>query len=195
MTHISNLGAGIYSDLAVTHPTANIAQATLDAAKTAVALQAFFGAEIANVGGTRAANTFVRIQNVREFPSIGSPANIVNVPVYGQATSSQVNGQADAPTLEMTLNYVATDWGKDTTAHLAAMVGDGVSRCFRFTLLNALPTTYASTTGGLGTVGNTQYYWIGKIEALLVNPQLTDANTATLTLSIQGAFLGAFTST
>jgi hypothetical protein len=65
-------------------------------------------------------------------------------------------------------------------------------------LLNAEPTgagatKYASTAAGLGTVQNSQYYWIGKLEALQVTPQLTDANTATITLTIQSDFFGAYT--
>ena len=48
------------------------------------------------------------VTNLREFPSVGTPANIVNVPQYGQSISSQISGQADAPTLEFTLNYIPT---------------------------------------------------------------------------------------
>jgi hypothetical protein len=72
-------------------------------------------------------------------------------------------------------------------------VGNGKQYLFRFTLLNAQPTSYATTAGGMGTVGNSQWYWQGKMESLLVNPQLTDANTATLTISVQSDFYGAYT--
>jgi hypothetical protein len=79
------------------------------------------------------------------------------------------------------------------------MVGDGKQYCFRFTLMNSQPTggttatKYSSTAPGLGTVQNSQYYWIGKMDALQVTPQLTDANTATVTITIQSAFYGAYT--
>jgi hypothetical protein len=78
------------------------------------------------------------------------------------------------------------------------MVGDGNQYAFRFALLNTEPTgsgatKYASTTAGLGTVQNSVYYWVGKIEALQVSPQLTDANTATITITVQSPFYGAFT--
>jgi len=86
---------------------------------------------------------------------------------------------------------VATDWAN--TTELGKMLGDGKQYLFRFALLNAQPVAYSSATGGLGTVQNTQYYWIGKIEAMQVTPQLTDANTATVTLTIQSEFYGAFT--
>jgi hypothetical protein len=198
MTHISTISAGIYSDLAVAHPTADISQATLDALSSAANFQALFATEIATDGGTRGTNTFVRVKNVREFPALGTPANIVNVPVFGSSKSSQIQGQADSPSLEITLNYIPALW--ESTTLLGAMVGDGVQRCWRFTLLAAQPTLtttakYASTTAGLGSVQNSQYYWLGKLEALVFNPQLTDANTATLTLSMQSQLFGAFTNT
>jgi hypothetical protein len=193
MAHISSIGAGIFSDLSIAAPSAAPAFATLD---TQAEFDALFATEIASAGGTKAANTFVRVANVREFPSIGTPANVVNVPVYGQKFSQTIGGQADAPGLEVTLNYIATDWA--TGSILGDLVGSGNQVVFRFSLLNSEPTLsttakYASTVAGLGSVQNTNYYWIGKLESLLVNPQLTDANTATLTLTIQSKFYGAYT--
>ena len=151
------------------------------------------------MGGVKAANTFVRIKNVREFPAMGTPPNVVNVPTYGSKTSQQIQGQSDAPSMEITMNFVAADWAKEVGNLLGNMVGDGIQYVFRFTLLNSEPkgsgdTKYSSTALGLGTVENTQYYWIGKIEALMVTPQLTDANTATITITIQSPFYGAYTS-
>lgn len=195
MTQLTSIGAGVFSDLAVNKPATPPSFATLD---TAGEFQALYATEIESVGGTPAANTFIRIKNVREFPAMGTPANIVNVPIYGSKTSSQVQGQADAPSMEITINYVASDWAAG--ALLGDMVGDGVQYVFRFVLLNSEPTgtgatKYASTAGGVGTVQNSQYYWIGKIEALLVNPQLTDANTCTVTITVQSEFFGSYTST
>jgi hypothetical protein len=197
MAHITSIGASLYSDLSVHTPSTDLTAAAIAALDTAAEFQALFATEIANNGGTKAAGAFVRVQNVREFPAIGTPANIVNVPAYGQATSSQIQGQADAPSMELTLNYVAGDWA-DGTSILADMIGDGIQRIMRFTLLNSAPTgtgatKYASTAGGLGTVPNSQFYFVGKLEAIAVNPQLTDATTATLTLTVQGAFFGAYT--
>jgi hypothetical protein len=196
MAHISSIGAGMYSDLSIAMPSTAPTFSTLD---SAAEFQALFATEIESAGGTKAANTFVRIKNVREFPAMGTPANVVNVPVYGSKTSRQIQGQADAPSLEITLNYISADWADETTNLLGSAVGDGNQYVFRFALLNTEPTgttlntRYSSTVGGLGTVQNSQYYWIGKIEALLVTPQLTDANTATLTLTMQSDFYGAFT--
>ena len=194
MAHISSIGAGMFSDLAIAAALADPTFSTLD---TQAEFDALFATEINSAGGTKAANTFVRVANVREFPSMGTPPNIVNVPVYGQKSSQQIQGQSDAPNLEITVNCIPADWAAGTI--LGDMVGDGKLHVFRFTLLNSEPTgngatKYASTVAGIGTVQNSVYYWIGKVEAMLVNPQLTDANTATITLSIQSKFYGAYTS-
>lgn len=198
MAHIASIGAGLYSDLAVSTPTTPLSAAALAALDTSSEFQALFATEIESVGGTKAANTFVRIRNVREFPAMGTPPNVVNVPVYGSATSQQIQGQADAPSMEITLNFVAADWAKEASNILGSMVGDGNQYVFRFALLNSEPTgsgatKYSSTAQGIGTVQNSQYYWIGKLEALQVTPQLTDANTATITITIQSDFFGAYT--
>lgn len=198
MAHITSIGAGVFSDLSVAMPTTDLTGSAIAALDTAAEWQALFATEIDSIGGTKAANTFVRIKNARSFPAMGTPANIVKVPTYGSKTSSTIQGQSDAPQLEIDLNFVAADWAK-TTSLLGDAVGDGVQYAFRFTLLNTEPTSaisatkYASTVGGLGTVGNSQYYWAGKIEALMVTPSLTDANTAKITLSIQTSFFGAYT--
>jgi len=198
MAHISSIGAGMYSDLAVATPLADLTTAALEALDTAAEFQALFATEIASVGGTKAPGTFVRIKNVREFPAMGTPPNVVNVPVYGSATSQQIQGQADAPSMEITLNFVAAEWAKEAANVLGSMVGDGKQYVFRFALLNSEATgsgatKYSSTAAGIGTVQNSQYYWVGKLEALQVTPQLTDANTATITITIQSDFFGAYT--
>ena len=195
MAHINSIGAGMFSDLAVAVPASAPTFATLD---TAAEFQALFATEIESIGGTKAANTFVRIKNVREFPAMGTPPNVVNVPTYGQASSQQIQGQSDAPTMEIQINLVPADWAKEAGNILGNMVGDGNQYVFRFTLMNTESTgsgatKFASTTGGIGTVQNSQYYWIGKIDALQVTPQLTDANTGTVTITIQSKFYGAFT--
>lgn len=196
MAHINSIGAGLFSDLSVIAPTAPLSSSALAALDTAAEFQALFATEIDSVGGTPATNTFIRLKNVREFPAMGTPPNVVKVPGYGSKTSQQVQGQADAPTMEIKLNFVPADWA--STSLLGAMVGDGVQRVFRFTLMNSESTgtgatKYASTAGGIGTVANSQYYWIGKIEAQQVTPSLTDANQATVTITVQSAFFGAYT--
>lgn len=189
MAHISTIGASLFSDLSICTDSTLIAAAV--AAPTESNFEACF-----------AATKYARVTNVREFPSMGTPANIVNVPTYGQKISSQVQGQADAPNIEITINYIPSLWAAGTT--LGGMIGDGDQKIFRFTLLNEQPAGYDSSaptaapsvsiggaTGNL--VQNSSYYFIGKVEALVVNPQLTDATTATLTISTQSDFYGAFT--
>lgn len=193
MAHINSIGAGVFSDL-------SLSMETVPAVLSEANLKGCFATELANglITGTVAAGEFARIKNIREFPAMGTPPNIVNVPVYGSKTSQQIQGQADAPSMEITVNYVGTDW-QNAVGYLGKLVGDGIQRVFRFALLNTEPTgttatAYASTATGLGVVQNSQYFWVGKIEAMVVNPQLTDANTATITITVQSAFLGAFTS-
>lgn len=214
MAHISAIGASMFSDLSFAIPLTDFTGAQLGALDTDAEFKACFGAELqtgANLTsrvGTSAAPvgmTFVRIKNARSFPAMGTPANIVKVPTYGSKTSSSIQGQSDAPQLEIDLNFVASDWAKSsgtaTVVNLGDYVGNGIQYIFRFTLLNTAPANYLSTdtTGMATTVGgsavqNSQYFWYGKMEALLVTPSLTDAATAKLTLSIQSPFYGAYTS-
>ena len=175
MAHISSLGAGIYTYLDIFKGTI---PAGTDTASECAAL--FVG----TVPGTADAD-HVRMPSVREFPSIGTPANIVNVPVYGQATSSQVQGQSDAPSLEVTVNYVAEDM-----QGIHALIGQEV--VFRFMMAGAAVTQDEGAASTLATE-NTEFYFIGKVEAILVNPALTDATTATVTLSAQSDFFGPAT--
>ena len=195
MSHITSIGAGMFSDMAIALPATALTASALAALDTAAEFQALFASEVESVGGVKGTNTFVRLKNVREFPSMGTPPNIVNVPVYGQKTSQQIQGQADSPSIELTLNFVPADWAKGTL--LGDAVGDGMQHVFRFVLMNAQPVAYKSDvvtpTNGIGSASNSQYYWIGKIEAMQVNPQLTDANTATVTISVQSQFFGAYT--
>jgi len=175
MAHISTLGAGIFTYLDLfkgTIPTGT---------DTAAECAALF---VGTTPGTADAD-HVRMPSVREFPSIGTPANIVNVPVYGQNTSSQVQGQSDAPTLEVTVNYVAADM-----AAIHALIG--TQAIFRFMMAESAVTPNEGAASTLAAA-NTEFYFKGKIEAILVNPALTDATTATVTLSAQSDFFGPAT--
>jgi hypothetical protein len=175
MAHISSLGAGIFTYL-------DIFKGTIPASTdTAAECAALF---VGSTPGTADAD-HVRMPSVREFPSVGTPANIVNVPVYGQKTSSQVQGQADAPSLEVTVNYNAGDMGA---------IHDLISQnlVFRF-MMCASAVTEDEAAAATVTPENTEFYFLGKIEAILVNPALTDATTATVTLSAQSDFFGPAT--
>lgn len=190
MSHSTSIGAGLFSDLSIATPLTAPTFVNLD---TQAEFDALFASQIESQGGVKGANTFVRIRNVREFPSMGTPPNITNVPTYGQKTSQQIQGQADAPSLEIKVNFVGAEWGAGSV--LGDMVGDGKLYVFRFALLNAEPSGYASTSAGLGTKENTVFYWIGKVEAMQITPNLTDSNQATVTLSIQSKFYGGYSIT
>ena len=99
MALITNIGAGIFTtlkfkaDSSYTLPTDDTTH------------QAFITPSTGDFDGA------TEVTNIREFPSFGKPANIVNVPNYGQSVSSQIQGQSDAPTMEFTVNYVPGDHG------------------------------------------------------------------------------------
>jgi len=193
MAHINSLGVGLFTDLSIAIGT-SIVPATYDD----TGFKALFATiDTGTLTDAAIAGGFYRILDVREFPAMGTPANIVKVPVFGVKQSQQIQGQADAPTMEITLNYIPANW--DPVTGLSKFVGDNITRAFRFALLNqdstgiTAATKYASLALGLGTVQNSVYYWTGRMEALLVKPSLTDATTATLTLSMQSDFYGAYT--
>ena len=199
--HIKSIGAGIFSDLAIAFNASGITPMptiTNVTATDAAAFAALFGKPAtinATTGAiqTPAAADFVRLKNVREFPAMGTPPNIVNVPVFGQSQSQQIQGQADAPSMEITLNYVADDWKAGSA--LGALFGSCNSCVFRFALVNNDPGSSATKTAGagLGAVQNTIWYFQGKIESLLVTPSLTDANQATIAITLQSKLYGAYT--
>jgi hypothetical protein len=195
MAHISSIGAGMYSDLSVCIDSTD--NATAIATPTESNLKSCFLLETASgAAATPGTGAYRRITNVREFPAMGTPPNVVNVPVYGQSTSQQIQGQADAPSMEIQLNFIGDEWA-NAANYLGELVGDGNQYVFRFTLLNSDPVdaggSYDSDVAGLGVTENSQYFWIGKMEALQVTPNLTDANTATVTITVQSDFFGAYT--
>jgi hypothetical protein len=195
MSHIASIGAGMFSDMSLAFNAAGVApppDLTQVPAALETAFHALFATEIAATGGTLTAASFVRLRNVRTFPAIGTPPNIVNVPTYGQSTSLQIQGQADAPSMEVTLNYVASDWATGT--HLGDMIGNGKQGTFRFALLNNEPKSgWGSVPAQIGQVENTIWYFIGKIDSLLVTPNLTDANQATVAVTMNSKVYGAYT--
>ena len=179
MSHIASITAGIYTSIAF-NPTAVTSVAAADTAAELIALFAVAPTEITNV---------------REFPELGTPANIVNVPVYGQKTSVQVQGQSDAPTMEFTLNYVPAD-----TVALQALVGNGQLYAFQVAMCSQAPANLQQVAAtGIGVAvnaiatNNTVFNFLGKFESFLVTPSLSDSIQAKLTLSMQTQLFGPFT--
>ena len=160
MAQISSIGAGIYTSLAYV-----VDDAGADTSSEFLAL------------------TMTAISNVRDFPAFLAPANIVNVPAYGQKQSSQIAGQADAPTLEFTINYVPSVHNA-----IQALAGNGLTYIFRIRLANApLPATLVAGTE------HTDFYVRGKFASFQITPSLSDANQATLALSTAGDYFGPYT--
>ena len=166
MANITAIGAGIYTSLA--HST----DTTLPSGSSTATM--VLGLDEAD---------FTEVAEVRELPSFGAPANIVNVPVYGQPQSDQIQGQSDAPTLEFTLNYIPS-----VHSAIQGFAGDNVSRLFRIRLANAPVSTPLTTN----SVFN-DFYVVAQVAAFTVSPNLTDSNQATLTLATQGELLGPVT--
>lgn len=188
MAHISSLTAAMFSDLSVnTTPSS-------DSAWNGLTTEADYNGKFAGSTGT----TGVSISHLKEFPALGTPANITKVPEYGSKTSKQVQGQADLPNMEITLNYIPTLWkgnelyNETTNTATGVKVGDGKLYIFRFALLG---TEAASnpTSANLATVENSCFYFLGKMEALEVTSSLTEAMTAKLTISVQSEIKGAYT--
>jgi len=197
MAHSQSIGAGMYTILSMANPALlpSIEEIELSGTRQDD-LDAMFATEVANVGGAAADGNFVRLRNIREFPGLGTPPNLINVPVFGQPTSVQVQGQADPISFELGVNFVGSELDEATI--IGGAVGDGKLKLFRVVILQAKPsgvgaTQYASTSAGVGTVGNSIYYFFGKLEATTVQPNLTDADQSTYTVSIQSQFFGLYT--
>ena len=130
------------------------------------------------------------VGNVREFPSVGTPANVVNVPVYGQSTSSQVAGQSDAPSLEFSLNYVASEH-----AELDALRKAGTRLLFRVRMTDSSNLAPASAPNlGVPTAyvddEFSDFYFFGTIASFEITTNLTDSIQASISLTVEGDFVG-----
>jgi len=188
MAHIQSIGASKFTALDYVPNTG------ASSASTAGALHSLFVSNSATILATDTPTdetnevAVVHVGNVREFPSMGAPSNIVNVPVYGQATSSQVSGQADAPSLEFSLNYVPSDH-----AALDALRKAATRLCFRVRIADADLSVDGSgiyTADQLDSFAD--FYFFGTIASFEITPGLTDAMQASMTLTIEGSFSGPF---
>ena len=211
MPHISSISAAMFTDLsvAVGVPALGVAQNPAPATFDKAGFDALFETTSAT------ALPYIQIGNVREFPAFGAQPNLVKVPVYGQSQTQTIGGQSDSPDFSVTINYVPSEWASGTTSttwannvvatkgsELANMVKDGKSRAWRLTLLAAKPTgatlsatqsQWDSNAGGIGKVENSIFYFMGKLESMLITPSLTDSMQATLAFSVQSDFYGAYT--
>lgn len=176
MTLPATIGASTYAALACTQTTV----------VTEPANEAAWIALFATVGD------YHQINNIREFPdNIGNPPNIVKVPEFGRASSLSIGAQSDSPDLELTLNYIAADWAEGGALH--TLLTNKTPVAFQLSLLYAPVTNLTTTPAGLGAVANANFYFLGKMESLMVAPSLSDAVTATLALTQQSDLMGPWT--
>jgi len=188
MAHITSIGASKFTTLDFIANTAN------NTNSASADLHGLFAANSATILGTQTATdetvqaAVKHVGNIREFPSLGTPANIVNVPVYGQATSSQVSGQSDAPSLEFTVNYIPSDH-----ANLDVLRKANTRLCFRVRITDA---DVASDAAGVLTADNADkfadFYFFGTIASFEISPSLSDSLQATIAVTIEGDFSGPF---
>ncbi len=170
MPHISNISASIFSDLR--YVKADLASGTVPSYTNLEALR-----------GPSSARP-VSIPNVRDFPAFGTPANVVNVPVYGQTVSQQIQGQSDPSDLTFNLNYVPS---------LHAAIHDLVkndSDPYTF-LLRLAPKALPATPTGADVLS--MFSFRAAFASFEVTPSLSDSTQAALTLTLASDFSGPFT--
>ena len=181
MAHIDTITAVRFTSLALsqtTIPTATARAAALNANAEAALFRTSFAVP-ANV---------TEVGQVREFPNLGTPANIVNVPNYGASISSQVGGQADAPDLTFTLNYIPNEAGHRM---LNTIRQDATPVAFRARLTDAVIAP-ADLTKGVpdSDVRFDDLYWTGRIVSFEIVPALNDSMQANVAVTIEGDFVG-----
>ena len=187
MAHITSIGAAKFTTLDYVPTTAQNANSAIsDIADLFVSNLTAAAAD--SVTAETPESAVVHVGNIREFPSLVTPANVVNVPVYGQAVSSQVAGQSDAPTLEFTLNYVPADHAAIEVLRKAA-----TRLCFRVRIADSKISTDASGTTLADNADKfADFYFFGTVASFEIAPSLSDSLQATMALTIEGDFNGPF---
>jgi hypothetical protein len=185
MAHINNIGASIYTR--IDYVPGNISIAAGDRTTPSNLALKFEGGAAQDGQAATVAAGVVAIEGIREFPSLGTPSNIVNVPQYGQSISSQIQGQADAPSLEFTFNY-------NPNEHFALDIlrKSGQNLVFRVRLSNTEDGGVQATPAANSDTEYEDIYFQGTIASFEIVPALTDATQANLALTIDGDFEGPF---
>lgn len=200
MPNITSIGAGMYTSLA--YVDLPVVEGATGSAGVSVAQGAtptewapeFETGNAAN--GFTAAAAARNIGRIREFPNLGIPANIVNVPQYGQAVSSQIAGQSDAPSMDFTFNYVPEEH-----AFIEAMRAGGELYLFRVRLANARqdPSKAGNDADGVNlpsidedgnVTESSDFYFFGKVASFEIVPNLTDSNQLNVSMTIDGEMVG-----
>lgn len=194
MALISSIGAGVYSSFGFLDATSGLQASKGRGARvtatltTADAVGKFTPISAIPAGGityadgsTNAASggaIYTAVGNIRDFPEIGTPANIVNVPVFGQAVAQQIPAQPNAPVLEFTLNYVPNDAGQ---LALKAVRDAGT-----------LVTFFMQIKNGATSTDDATFFWNGVVASYLISPSLDDSNQATVAVTLASPFVGPF---
>ena len=194
MPNITSIGAGMYTSLAyIKLPVVegNASDPTVDVGKgdTPAEWTAYFE----TIGTPWVVGDDARaFGRIREFPNLGVPANVVNVPQYGQAVSSQITGQSDAPSMDFTFNYVPEEHGE-----IATMRESGDTYLFRVRLANAKQVVDAKDGVNLPLIDDdgdirefSDFYFFGSVASFEVVPNLTDSNQLNVTLTVDGGMSG-----
>jgi len=176
MAHINSITAVRFASLAYSTGTPADFSSASAATRGANAKALFTGA-----------NTVVLVGDLREFPSLGTPANIVNVPVYGQAQSQQVGGQSDAPTLEFTLNYNPAEHAVLDTLRRA-----GTQVTWRVRLSDVDGVQSDTDVPSDSDLLYNDIYFNGRVESFEITPSLSDSMQATFSVSCQSDFEGPY---
>lgn len=193
MAHLTKISAGKFSSLDYVTATAGVSSTSTLPTITAQFVTAAKQLLVTDSDATPAVKEDVatgvkHVGDVREFPSLGTPANVVNVPVYGQATSSQVAGQSDAPSLEFSLNYVATEHAALETLRRA-----NTRLCFRVRMSDVKQASASANLNVPLAFRNQEFadfYFFGTIASFEITTGLTDAIQASITLTVSGDFTG-----
>lgn len=139
-----------------------------------------------------AATEPVSVSGIREFPEFSTvPAEVVQIPVYGQGSSVQTSAQADQLALDFTINYIPAEHSA-----LASLAGDGRAYAFQILLASGacLSKTQSGASGlGVGTARNTVFNFIGKFVGFSVAPSLSDSLTASVIVMLESEVFGPFT--
>ena len=199
MPNITSIGAGMYTslasvDLPVIEGATGVANTTIAQGATPTEWAPEFETGDASSGFV-AAVAARNIGRIREFPNLGIPANIVNVPQYGQAVSSQIAGKSDAPSMDFTFNYVPEEH-----AFIEEMRAGGELYLFRVRLANAKqdPSKAGNDADGVnlpsvadGEVSeSSDFYFFGKVASFEIVPNLTDSNQLNVSMTIDGEMVG-----
>ena len=177
----STLASFLFSEFAYSNNATSYTDTAIATARTTASIagwETLLESQETSTSGTDA--SFQTVTNIVTLPTIGEAANIVNVPIYGQASSSQISAQADAANVEIVLAYAVS-----VHDALRTLNRDGIRRLFRIRLAPAeLPATVTTSTDFA------DFYFLGQVAGFTITDSLTDAARMNITMTREGDFGG-----